>query len=96
MDGTEAVQPPVEPGETFEYRFVVPTPERWYHSHANETEQVERGLYGGLVVRDADEPSFDRERDLFLDDLKLDRVARSRPSATSTSTTRDGRATCDS
>ena len=24
MDGTEAVQPPVEPGETFEYRFVVP------------------------------------------------------------------------
>ena len=52
MDGTEAVQPPVEPGETFEYRFVVPDAGTyWYHSHTNETEQLERGLYGGLVVR---------------------------------------------
>jgi FtsP/CotA-like multicopper oxidase with cupredoxin domain len=73
MDGTEAVQALVEPRETFEYRFVVPDAGTfWYHSHANETEQVERGLYGGLVVRDADEPGFDGERVLFLDDLKLE------------------------
>ena len=73
MDGTEAVQPPVEPGETFEYRFVVPDAGTcWYHSHTNETEQLERGLYGGLVVRGPDEPKFDRERVLLLDDLKLD------------------------
>jgi FtsP/CotA-like multicopper oxidase with cupredoxin domain len=73
MDGTEAVQPPVEPGEAFEYRFVVPDAGTfWYHSHTNETEQLERGLYGALIVRGAGEPAFDAERVLILDDLKLD------------------------
>jgi FtsP/CotA-like multicopper oxidase with cupredoxin domain len=73
MDGTEAVQPPVGPGETFEYRFVVPDAGTyWYHSHTNETEQLERGLYGGLIVRDPRDPAFDDERILVLDDLKLD------------------------
>ena len=73
MDGTEAVQPPVEPGETFEYRFVVPDAGTfWYHSHTNETEQLERGLYGALIVRGSGEPRFDGESVLLLDDLKLD------------------------
>jgi FtsP/CotA-like multicopper oxidase with cupredoxin domain len=73
MDGTEAVQPPVEPGGSFDYRFAVPDAGTfWYHSHTNETEQLERGLYGGLVVRDPGEPAFDAERVLILDDLKLD------------------------
>jgi FtsP/CotA-like multicopper oxidase with cupredoxin domain len=73
MDGTEAVQPPVGPGETFEYRFVVPDAGTyWYHSHTNETEQLERGLYGALIVRDPNEPEFDAERILHFDDLKLD------------------------
>ena len=37
MDGTEAVQAPVEPGETFVYRFVVPDAgTHWYHAHTNE------------------------------------------------------------
>jgi FtsP/CotA-like multicopper oxidase with cupredoxin domain len=73
MDGTEEVQRAVEPGETFEYRFVVPDAGTfWYHSHVNETEQLERGLYGPLVVRGPDEPTLDRERILHLDDLKLE------------------------
>ena len=73
MDGTEAVQPPVVPGGTFEYRFVAPDAGTyWYHSHTNETEQLERGLYGALVVREPTEPEFDAERILHLDDLKLD------------------------
>jgi FtsP/CotA-like multicopper oxidase with cupredoxin domain len=72
MDGTEAVQPPVGPGETFEYRFVAPDAGTyWYHSHTNETEQLERGLYGALIVRDPNEPAFDAERILHFDDLKL-------------------------
>ena len=45
----------------------------WYHSHANETVQIERGLYGALVVLGADEPVFDADRVLVLDDVKLDR-----------------------
>jgi FtsP/CotA-like multicopper oxidase with cupredoxin domain len=73
MDGTEMVQRPVEPGERFEYRFVVPDAGMfWYHPHVNETEQLERGLYGALIVRGPGEPVLDRERVLLIDDLKLD------------------------
>jgi FtsP/CotA-like multicopper oxidase with cupredoxin domain len=73
MDGTEAVQPPVQPGDAFDYEFVVPDAATfWYHSHVNETEQLERGLYGALIVRGQDEPTLDRERCLVLDDVKLD------------------------
>src|SRR5919201_6120508 len=72
MDGTESVQRAVEPGESFEYRFAVPDAGTyWYHSHVNETEQLERGLYGALIVREPGEPTFDGERVLLLDDLKL-------------------------
>ena len=73
MDGTGAVQAPVEPGGTFEYRFVVPDAGTfWYHSHTNETEQLERGLYGPMIVRGPHEPRSDRQRVLIFDDLKLD------------------------
>jgi FtsP/CotA-like multicopper oxidase with cupredoxin domain len=44
-----------------------------YHSHANETKQLERGLYGALIVRDEDELELDGERVLVLDDVKLNR-----------------------
>ena len=74
MDGTEMVQQPVPPGGTFEYRFVVPDAATfWYHPHTNETVQMEKGLYGAFVVRDPADPTFDAERVLILDDLKLDR-----------------------
>ena len=74
MDGTQAVQRIVAPGESFEYRFAVPDAGTfWYHSHQNETVQVERGLYGAVIVRGADEPVVDRERVLVLDDVKLNR-----------------------
>ena len=74
MDGTELVQRPAQPGETFEYRFKLPDAGTfWYHPHTNETVQLEKGLYGALVVRGHDEPRLDAERVLVLDDLKLDR-----------------------
>ena len=80
MDGTRDSRLPVQPGEAFEYRFVLPDAGTfWYHSHFNETVQVERGLYGALVVRGDDEPSLDRDRVLVLDDLKLRRRGRSAP-----------------
>jgi FtsP/CotA-like multicopper oxidase with cupredoxin domain len=72
MDGTEKVQRPVAPGDTFVYRFRLPDAGTfWYHSHFNETVQLERGLYGALVVRAPEEPSFDRERVLVFDDVEL-------------------------
>ena len=74
MDGTESVQTPVAPGETFRYRFRLPDAGTfWYHPHANETVQLERGLAGALIVRGPDEPALDRERILVLDDLRLDK-----------------------
>jgi FtsP/CotA-like multicopper oxidase with cupredoxin domain len=74
MDGTEMVQHPVQPGGTFEYRFVLPDAGTfWYHPHTHETEQLEKGLYGALIVRGPGEPRPDGERVLVLDDLKLDR-----------------------
>ena len=80
MDGTEDVQRPIEPGESFEYRFRLPDAGTfWYHPHFDETVQLERGLYGVLVVRGDDEPVTDRERVLVLDDLKLDRKGRIAP-----------------
>ena len=74
MDGTDDVQQPVARGETFEYRFTVPDAGTfWYHPHSNETVQLERGLYGALVVRGTNEPTLDRERVLVLDDVMLDK-----------------------
>ncbi len=72
MDGTDAVQKPVAPGEVFEYRFVLPDAGTfWYHSHANETVQMERGMYGSLIVEDPADPIFDGEKVFLVDDMKL-------------------------
>lgn len=72
MDGAPHSQSPVPPGGTFEYRFTLPDEGTfWYHPHANEPEQMERGLYGAIVVRGDDEPLVDTETLVVLDDLTL-------------------------
>lgn len=72
MDGTGAVQKPIDPGEVFEYCFVVPDAGTfWYHSHYNETVQLERGMYGALIVEDQTDPVFDGEKIFMIDDMKL-------------------------
>jgi FtsP/CotA-like multicopper oxidase with cupredoxin domain len=77
MDGTEMVQRLVQPGESFIYRFkLLDAGTFWYHPHANETVQLERGLYGALIVRGDGEPTLDREQVIVLDDIKLDRQGR--------------------
>jgi len=74
MDGTQDVQKVVAPGECFEYRFALPDAGTfWYHPHTNETVQLERGLYGVLVVRGGEEPVVDEDRVLVFDDVRLDR-----------------------
>lgn len=61
-----------EPGAEFEYRFVVPDAGTfWYHSHYNETVQLEKGLYGALVVEDEADPVMDDEKVMMIDDMKL-------------------------
>jgi len=72
MDGTDAVQKLIEPGKEFEYRFTVPDAGTfWYHSHANETKQLERGMYGALIVEDKNDPVIDGEQIFMIDDMKL-------------------------
>lgn len=79
MDGVAGLtQEPVPPGGTFEYDFVAPDAGTyWYHAHNKSWNQVGRGLYGPLIVEDA-EPAFDRDRDLtlMLDDWRLDQDGR--------------------
>jgi FtsP/CotA-like multicopper oxidase with cupredoxin domain len=69
MDGVPHVtQPSIKSGEAFTYEFVVPTAGTYvYHSHVGL--QLDRGLYGPLVVDAKEEElDYDREYVLLLDD----------------------------
>lgn len=75
MDGVpEMSQPPIQPGQTFTYDFVVPDAGLyWYHSHVESPAQVGFGLYGALLVEPAEaEPEgLGDEVVLVLSDLGL-------------------------
>lgn len=73
MDGVpELTQDAVAPGAEFEYGFTVPDAGTyWYHSHRFSFEQVERGLYGLLVVDEAQPYPVDRDIPLVVDDWRL-------------------------
>jgi FtsP/CotA-like multicopper oxidase with cupredoxin domain len=65
-------QPPIEPGETFVYEFVLKDAGTfWYHPHLRSSEQVERGLHGILVVEDEEPPPYDQDVVWALDDWRL-------------------------
>lgn len=74
MDGVPGVtQPPVAPGETFTYDFVVPDAGTfWFHPHVRGSEQVERGLHGVLIVEPREPRSDAHELTWVLDDWRLD------------------------
>ena len=83
MDGNPRIQNPVEPGGSFTYDFVLPEAGTyWYHPHANTIEQVERGLYGAIVVGEEEAPVFTTERMITLDDIRLDTNGQIAPFAT--------------
>ena len=75
MDGVpELTQAPVEHGATFRYAFdVFHAGTYWYHAHHRSWEQVARGLYGPLIVEEADPPAVDRDITVVLDDWRLAR-----------------------
>jgi FtsP/CotA-like multicopper oxidase with cupredoxin domain len=73
MDGVPGVtQPPIAPGERFVYRF---TPKDagtfWFHPHHRGSEQLERGLYGVLIVEDEKPLPWSRDVVWVLDDWLL-------------------------
>ncbi len=73
MDGVAALtQAPVAPDDSFDYRFTVPDAGTfWYHPHNRTWEQMARGLYGPLIVEEAEPPAYDRDIVLMLDDWRL-------------------------
>jgi FtsP/CotA-like multicopper oxidase with cupredoxin domain len=78
MDGVpNLTQPPVAPGKTFVYEF---TPKDagtfWFHPHVRASEQVERGLYGVLIVEDRAPAPYSREVVWVLDDWLLDETGK--------------------
>lgn len=73
MDGVPTdKRPAIEPGGTFVYEF---TPKDagtfWYHPHHRSSEQVERGLYGVLLVEDVKPPAYQQDVVWILDDWLL-------------------------
>ena len=74
MDGVPGLtQKAVESGADFLYDFVAPDAGTyWYHAHNRSVEQVARGLYGALIVEEAEASDVDRDEVLILDDWRLD------------------------
>ncbi|MBM3372541.1 MAG: multicopper oxidase family protein [Betaproteobacteria bacterium] len=77
MDGVpHLTQKPVAPGGEFLYAFVLPDAGTyWYHPHERSHEQVARGLYGALIVDEAQPPEVDRDETWVLSDWRLDKGA---------------------
>jgi FtsP/CotA-like multicopper oxidase with cupredoxin domain len=73
MDGTELMQTPVAPGETFTYVLdLKDAGTYWYHPHINSGAQLGYGLYGAFVVSDDEEPALGDDLVLVLSDMSLD------------------------
>jgi FtsP/CotA-like multicopper oxidase with cupredoxin domain len=73
MDGVPFItQPPIKPGESFSYEFVVPNAgSHMYHSHHNAAYQVGMGLLGAFIVEPKDarnEPTVDLDYVMILND----------------------------
>lgn len=60
------------PGTNFDYAFDVPDAGTfWYHPHLNGREQLGRGLFGALIVEEANPPIVDREEVWVFADWRL-------------------------
>ncbi|MBU8908020.1 multicopper oxidase family protein [Desertibacillus haloalkaliphilus] len=70
MDGVPGVtQNAIMPGEEFMYEYVADTPGTyWYHSHQKGAEQVGRGLYGAFIVEPKDQPAYDLDEIIIIDE----------------------------
>lgn len=70
MDGVPPfTQAPIEPGQRFTYEFPASHAGTFmYHSHLNAVEQIDRGLYGVLIIDPATPPPtrFDEEFTMLL------------------------------
>lgn len=69
MDGVPWIRGAIEPSEGYTYiHNVEQSGVFWYHPHFDTEHQVDYGLYGMLLVRDASWPVVDSEVALLIDD----------------------------
>ena len=73
MDGVpHLTQLPIEPGQRFIYEFdAIDAGTYWYHSHFQSSEQMDRGLYGTLIVEERVPPAVHRDVTWVLDDWRI-------------------------
>jgi zinc transporter ZupT len=67
MDGVPGMsQPAVAPGQTFVYEFTASSPGTYiYHTHYDDLNQLDRGLYGAVVI-DSTHPTERYDRDYLM------------------------------
>ena len=71
-DGTPSSQKPIPSGGDFTYDFTTDDAGTfWYHPHVRGDVQIERGLYGMVVVSGGPPIPVDADRAFVLDDVKL-------------------------
>ena len=70
QDGVPGVtQDAIAPGATYAYQWEAkPAGTFWYHSHFDNNRQLDMGLYGAIVIKGADEPHYDKEFVLMMDE----------------------------
>ena len=75
MDGVPYLtQDPIQPGETFSYEFPVNhSGTYWYHAHFESWQQVAKGLYGPLIIKDKIDDNFDDDIVILADDWRLNK-----------------------
>lgn len=73
MDGVpHLTQKPIGPGGRFVYEFdAVDSGTFWYHPHQRSFEQVGRGLYGPLIIKEREPIQVDRDITWMLDDWRM-------------------------
>jgi len=73
MDGVPGVtQEAIQPGDKFIYRLgLEEAGTYWYHPHFNNSEQLERGLKGVLIVEEKEVQPWSKELILLMDDWRL-------------------------
>ncbi|MDH3256895.1 MAG: multicopper oxidase family protein, partial [Nitrospinota bacterium] len=80
-DGTGVTQTHLGPSDTYTYRFIVPRPGIfWFHTHMLPGPQTFAGMYGALIVKDANEgtlagneiPKADNTHTVVLSDIEFD------------------------
>lgn len=74
MDGVpDVTQNTIKPNDIFTYEFELKNSGvYWYHPHYDTPEQIERGLYGIIIVDDKEEIKTDKDYVYVLDDIRLD------------------------